>query len=71
MGDTVRYTAPGGKLGLRRETSVGEDIRDIVDGVARMVSPRVVRERRSDIDQAVDKGVDQRRAQSTDSNNKY
>lgn len=67
MGETVRYRAPNGKLGLRRNTTLSEDFADTVKGLVRMASPRPVRERKSDLDDL------ERRyeGQTTDSNNRY
>lgn len=66
MGDSVKRvrTSPGAYY---KTTGVKEDIKQIVTDVARIVSPRVLRERSDDVDDAVRK----REGQSTDSNNKY
>lgn len=62
-----RYTAPNGKLGLRSKRTLSEDVKKIVTEVVRMAAPRVVRERKSDIDDQVRR----REGQTTDSNNRY
>jgi hypothetical protein len=67
MGETVRGRNADGKLTLRRDTTIGEDVKDIVTSVARALSPRVLRERKLDLD-AQERQYD---GQTTDSNNKY
>lgn len=63
----TRYESPDGKPGYFKTTGVKEDIKQIVSDVARMVTPRALRERKNDVDDA----VRMREGQSTDSNNKY
>lgn len=69
MGDAKyeRYDAPTGKPGYRKTSGFKADVKQIVADVARAISPRVIRQRNSDIDDS----VRMREGQSTDSNNKY
>ena len=67
MGDRVRTTTPDGRLRIVHNTTVGEDIRQTVKDLARLATPRVLRQRKNDIE------AQERRyeGQTTDSNNKY
>lgn len=67
MADSTRDYTDKGRLRVTRNTTLGEDVKDIVSSVARALSPRVLRERKLDLD-AQERRYD---GQTTDSNNKY
>lgn len=56
------YYDENGRLNRVRRTTLGEDVKDIVSGLSRMLSPKPLRERRNVVDDATNPS----RRQSTD-----
>jgi hypothetical protein len=62
VADYERSRSESGKLRLKKTSGVSQDIKDIVAGVAQLVSPSALKERGNKIDDA----VEGRKRQSTD-----